>query len=187
MTQLPWATYSDMVEALLARSDNEADLLMHAAIGVAGEICELIDSPTYQNKQEELGDVEFYLEAFELWKRRYVNNVQVVVYQELDESKLSHVSTSELQWRLFLQSMTLIDLAKKVWAYKQAPKTAIVYETLETVRAFLDELYRRFNVSVQNVKEQNMHKLARRYPTGAFTTIHSDVRLDKKEEGNGQA
>lgn len=67
--------YPDTVRALFktAGMNNEADAMMHAAIGVAGEAGELLDAVKkvwaygkpldVPNALEELGDLEFYMEA----------------------------------------------------------------------------------------------------------------------------
>lgn len=67
--------YPDMVRALFKTTgmNNEADAMMHAAIGVAGEAGELLDAVKkvwaygkpldVPNALEELGDLEFYMEA----------------------------------------------------------------------------------------------------------------------------
>lgn len=67
--------YPDMVKTLFKTQgfNAEADAMLHAAVGVAGEAGELLDAVKkvwaygkvldYENAIEELGDLEFYMEA----------------------------------------------------------------------------------------------------------------------------
>lgn len=69
------ATYPDMVKTLFKTKgfNADADGMLHAAVGVAGEAGELLDAVKkvwaygkvldYENAIEELGDLEFYMEA----------------------------------------------------------------------------------------------------------------------------
>ena len=67
--------YPDMVKTLFKTKgfNADADGMLHAAVGVAGEAGELLDAVKkvwaygkvldYENAIEELGDLEFYMEA----------------------------------------------------------------------------------------------------------------------------
>ena len=69
------ATYPDTVKTLFKTKEfnTDADGMLHAAIGVAGEAGELLDAVKkvwaygkvldHENAIEELGDLEFYMEA----------------------------------------------------------------------------------------------------------------------------
>lgn len=65
--------YSSFVNILFAKKSKGEDGLMHAAVGISGEAGELLDNVKktwvygrtldLENAKEELGDLEFYMEA----------------------------------------------------------------------------------------------------------------------------
>lgn len=69
----PWATFATMVKSLFKRKESFDWNLMHAAAGISGEAGEVMDAVKKlwaygkqldrENMIEELGDLEFYMEA----------------------------------------------------------------------------------------------------------------------------
>lgn len=201
---IDFAEYSHMVRTLFKTEGmhHNNDALLHAAIGLSGEVGELMMGITKQddkNINEELGDIEFYLEAL---------IQQVGIPADELEPLLNNYSVSRaagvrvlepktLVDILVVQGCNILDLAKKCWVYGHTMQNEEIRVRMVTAIAMymstLEALYSSLGKSSTVIQQANWEKLAG--PNGRFRGIvYSDEaarqRADKvgteEEEGQGQ-
>lgn len=170
------------VSALMQKCDTCEDLLLHAAIGIVGEVVELIEADEPQKRVEEMGDLLFYHDSLVIWQERYSPP------RKLDEEStyIPSLFTADLAYierTLLIHSTALLDLAKKVWAYGQTPR----FEDIEIQRRWLLSAFQGYayalSTPIEDILENNWQKLSKRYPDHKFTTQASIDRADEKAGG----
>lgn len=167
---LPYAT---MVKNLFKHTDNPAADLMHAAIGIAGEVGELLEACTPGNLQEELGDLEFYVEA---------------AFQELAKLRSPAprpgpraICFHSLDTQLVIFSARLLDVAKKAWVYGAALDVDAAYTALNCIDDALDAHAKMLGMDRDYLRRGNQWKLAKRFPEGVYSGLAAQQRADKTQ------
>jgi hypothetical protein len=159
-------SYREFVKARFLRRNEGAEGLMHAAVGVLGEVLEMRDATSWENLIEECGDIEFYLEA-----------AFIVLRGEADPQ----AEYTPLGPRLddILTRATLFhDRAKKYWVYSKPIDRVEELRRLSCLARALGEFYAIRGLSTGTVRYANMEKLTKRYPV-AYTDELAEARLDK--------
>ena len=173
---IPWAHQPAMVKALFKTDlpGGEPSALLHAAVGISGEVAELLDCASHGHMIEELGDAEFYLTAL---KQQVSYSVPAATY--LGDS----MSANEIFHGLTCVAGTILDLAKKHWAYNKPLDLSLMEREIGAFEAYVVALYHLFNIDREQVLRSNMAKLAVRYSSGSYSDAQAQVRADKPEEG----
>lgn len=183
MNQIPIRTlvavpYDQMVRNLFKPMDTQAATVLHAAVGISGEVAELLVATSIENIVEEMGDVEFYVEAvFQATGGRNFEEILVEGHDMAHHQVLSTVGIA-----LSVSAGRLLDFAKKAWVYNQEPNLrAIRYELLR-IQLMLGALRELVSVQLVDVLGANQAKLGKRYPEGVYTDKAAQQRADKPSE-----
>ncbi len=170
------------VSALMQKCDTPENLLMHSAIGIMGETVELLEADEPHKRVEEMGDILFYHDALLIWQETY----SPPLVQPDDMHRIPAIFSSDLAYlerALLTHSAAILDLAKKNWAYGQAPR----YLDIELQRQWYMSTFQGYanalNVEMEEILENNWRKLTKRYPNHQFTTEASIARADEKTGG----
>lgn len=161
-----------LVERLFKKKDPSADL-MHAAIGLSGEVGELLEAHDLMNVIEEVGDCYFYLEAY---------------WQQLDATPSSfNVTVRPLPLALLLpqlaiEAAALLDVTKKNWVYTRPLDVTLAGTLLSKLRYRLACVSSLFGFAPNEALRQNIEKLNARYPDQRYTDHHAQARLDKEKQ-----
>jgi hypothetical protein len=159
--------YDDFVR-LLFKADTEPMMALHIAVGLAGEVGEFFEAPLgSENEEEELGDLEFYLQA-------YCNHYNIVpVYKVTGEATELSIVVGDI-----------CDLIKREYIYKKLRDLAKAYQLYATMRVTLDAHYEALGISRQEILQLNANKLAQRYAGLRYTDEAAIARADKKGKEN---
>jgi len=137
--------------------------IIHASIGIVGEIFEMKTAPTRQALLEEAGDLEFYIQALRFDAKEVVSlrpGGLLMVFHDME-----------------CLAQDILDAAKKHWVYAKE-LSDLVEPKLYQLESHLCGLYEIIGVSRPAVIFGNMEKLTKRYPTG-YTDALARARLDK--------
>lgn len=172
---IPWSSHHDMVVSLFKVLPGAQDL-HHATTGIAGEVAELHAADSMDNIIEECGDIEFYIEA--AWQALERRTVKGRIPRNprglLGDSVAGYVLTD-----LVISSGHLLDLSKKAWIYNKPIEEGVFMEALDAVEVDLDDYYKIHGIDRRQVINENMAKLAARYPAG-YTDAAAQARADKE-------
>lgn len=172
-------TYVDFVQSRVKWMGELPADLIHATIGILGELLELQASYNRENTLEELGDVEFYCAHYELaWHRYGIEKFSPKANDYLGGA----CAYSDALIVAIHSAGELLDYAKKMWVYRKPPeelvrKCEISYATL---RAQLSCIHHLLATSPGVLRANNEAKLRTRYPTG-YNDAHAQLRLDKAD------
>lgn len=169
--QLEPSQYPNFVRGLFVKPFNDMPgQLMHAAIGVLGEVMELQDAVDQANAHEELGDLHFYIQAM-------YNHFQAP--RPLRFS-MTRTASYDYSFELLRQAATdLHDKAKKHWIYSKPIVFNDLYESLSILEKALGDLTLWWGSTPENLILGNMRKLVVRYPGGTYTDAAAQARADK--------
>lgn len=177
---IPWGSYHDMVVSLAKVMPGHGADLLHAAVGISGEVAELFQSTSAQNMAEECGDIEFYIELG--WQALERAGFKASRERERGAEGLSCLGYN-LQ-DLVISSGQFLDLAKKAWVYNKPIDHIAITDNLYSIELDLDDFYRSHGLDGEMVRHNNMAKLALRY--GAkYSDAAAQARADKAGEANG--
>ena len=149
----------------------EGEELMHAAIGISGEVAELGSCISRLNILEELGDLAFYIEA----ARQSIN------FRGSDCATQYYTLASLLNIMSQLAG-DLLDLTKKQWVYGKPIENEKIHQLLDQLLSgviFLGELS---GYTILDIMSANHEKLEKRYPGHVYSDQNAQVRLDKQGE-----
>ena len=157
---------------ILTEMTSEKAHLWHMATGLSGEAAELLDHNGADNLLEELGDIEFYLEGIR-------ESLEAERSRELLESVVP------VQFDLYLRgtvvsSGTILDLVKKHVAYNQPLNVPLMLNEIYILEACLCRLRQCRGLTLEQVLEGNMRKLAKRYKNFDYTDAAAKARADKE-------
>ncbi len=175
--------YDQMVRNLFKPMPTESATRLHAAVGIAGEAAELILANSIENIVEELGDIEFYVEAYfqSIGGRRSALADQMAL-EAGDPSGRQVLGTVTIA--ISATAGALLDLTKKGWVYEKPfdenTERAIRYELLR-LEVMMSQLRDMVGVRQADVLGANQGKLGKRYPEGVYTDKAAQVRADKPE------
>lgn len=151
--------------------------LLHAAIGISGEVAELIaalDNLDRANLIEELGDIEFFL----LLAKMAISDATGFDWWSANLP----CDYSRHPTALIISAGNFLDFVKKIAIYGQdfLPHVDSLRLSLGGVEAALEGLYDYYYLDREEVIEEVCAKLEKRYPSGAFTKEDSILRADKQ-------
>lgn len=179
-SQRVYPSYDVMIQQLFKPMATVQDQIMHAAIGISGEVAELLTADSMTNVIEECGDVEFYIEAL---KQQFTPTfISVGMYKlpfSIETINLGNVFTN-----MVIVAGELLDLAKKTWAYTKPldePKMTYLIMVLEVN---LEKLYEMVSILRDDVKMTNQIKLigpGGRFESGFYSDGAAIARADKTE------
>lgn len=75
----------------------------------------------------------------------------------------------------------LIDCSKKLWAHNKPLDVTNLIEELGDLMFYMQKIMNMLDISIEDVRRTNVHKLMKRYPSGKYTDAQCHERADKKE------
>lgn len=174
--------YTEFVKSRFKRQDEFEQDFLHAAVGMVGEASELVTATSLPNSLEELGDIEFYFEAFQQldWPARdQLRAVCSLPYGEPIPLVIAHFNITHT-------TADILDVAKKAWVYRKnvrADPEQIhrLSDAVKELRICLSAVQQHLATSRDDVRQGNMAKLRLRYPDG-YTDEAAQARADKAPE-----
>ena len=178
--------FPEMVLALFKGMNNPAEYLMHATIGIAGEVGEIIDAIASPDGDllEELGDFRFYVEAvFQPfgWSMESFEGVKLPGINVNCNNRNSLGRTG-----LVIESAAMLDIAKKVWVYNKELDVQALFDHTAVLLHFYRRMLAAYLYTDEQVMEANQIKLCigtatkpARYPQGVYTDAAAQARADK--------
>ena len=154
----------------------QADL-MHASVGIVGELIELAAAPHRANILEELADVEFYLTHMVLAFEKA--GISFLHFSDGPRERMDDDLISNIANALFF-SGNLLDYAKKMWVYNKPPMellSSIAFD-FQALLECLHSIHECLATSRGVLRANNEAKLRTRYPVG-YNDAHAQARLDK--------
>lgn len=170
--------YPQMVANLFKRGASIQYDLMHAAIGLSGESGKLATADSFKNLIEELGDAEFYLEAFLQCVNIHSAVVQATASDPSFRPDFKPVFGT-LCHDLHVASSELLDTTKKCWVYGRDVDPNAFFLHLASVRRVLDRAYDITGLRKEVVLDANQSKLGKRFPEGVYSGAAALARADK--------
>ncbi len=150
--------------------------MLHMAVGIDGEIGELIENHLEckgrENKVEELGDIEFYFQG-------------IVPYLDVEIGVSDGISITgsidKLLLELSMYGSQLLDVVKKYSIYEKELNGKDVLNHLYNIRIKLTQLYTIYGISREEAIEANIAKLGKRYSSGSYSNKQAQIRADKNK------
>ena len=178
--------YPYTINALFKRTgyDPRMEPLVHAAVGVCGEAVELMFSTDGTNMLEELGDLEFYVEAAVQQLEQLAGEGSTV--RERFEGQAfellagcDSVGVSDIAY----YGNEVLDGAKKLWVYRKPFEEMEIklVTALANVKACMLAMYEELGTSEASIRAMNQAKLGARYPEGVYSDKDAQERKDKLE------
>lgn len=153
---------------------------IHMAIGISGEVGELLDCwegvevPDRENLVEELGDIEFYFEGL------------LQGYSLEQPSGMPHPEKPELGdpfLKCSILAADLLDTVKKEAIYRKDPNMDKITSLVNGFRFQLNRIYESMQVTKEEAHVHNMNKLLKgknaRYAAGSYSDKAAQDRADK--------
>lgn len=150
---------------------------LHMAVGIAGEIAELVEAfelgKDRANKLEELGDIEFYMEGLAQGAdvpRGPLNFAIPSSERRTIEQAIGSLVTAGGE---------ILDICKKESIYGQELNRKALHITMMTVDLALHVVRQREGFSHQDTLDANIEKLAKRYHNFQYSDAAAKERADK--------
>lgn len=180
--------FEDMVQTLFKTDSmhNEHAGLMHAAIGISGEVAELLialKNDDAVNIKEESGDLEFYI-------------VAIRQCAEINESMLMHANEVVMHQNHALLDAhdglnavagDILDLAKRCWVYGNSleEKRKAITHKVALLMHYLDLIYDGRGYRIEEIRKGNMMKLIG--PEGRFRDqVYTDEAATERADKQGE-
>lgn len=170
--------YIDFVASRIKWMPTLAEDLIHACIGIAGELIELRFATSRENTLEEFGDLEFYSVHYALAWHKFGNDFDLY---SCDVPTRTTSGFAECIDDAMLSAGDLLDYSKKLWIY-QKPTVDLIADCqgcFLTFRQFMLQAHMHFGVSAATLRATNEGKLRTRYPTG-YSDAAAQARADKQ-------
>lgn len=183
--------FSNMVRTLFKTQGMHqyADGVMHAAIGISGEVGEIFEAHmedviNMDNLKEEFGDLEFYMVA--LCQAADITEDNIGAYVEM--LLMQNPGRQYSLVALIKHSSDLLDSAKRCWVYgktieEMRPK---LLEGLAHLILATDQMYNAAGFKVEDIYYENQVKLIGkkgRFRNMVYSDAEARDRADKQEEG----
>ena len=170
--------YDQMVRNLFKDMGSPTLNLLHAVVGLAGEVGELLITNSIEGIVDEMGDVEFYLEA--AYQSTGGRNFPELVVEGHDMSH--HQVFSTIGLAMSISASRLLSFAKRAWIYNEEPNlNAVRYELLR-IQLMLGTMRDLVRVNQVDVLAANQGKLGKRFPEGVYTDRDGAAQADKLGE-----
>lgn len=167
--------YDQMVRNLFKDMGSPTANLLHAVVGLAGEVGELLIAASIDEIVLEMGDVEFYVEA--AYQSTGGRNFPELILEGHDMSHHQVFSTVGLA--LSISAARLLGFAKRAWIYGEDPNLNAVRYELMRVELMLGTMRELVRVSKVDVLGANQAKLGKRFPEGVYTDRDAAVQADQ--------
>lgn len=175
-----YPSYPQMIKQLFKPMATVNDQLMHAAIGLGGEASELMCSMTMKNTKEEMGDLEFYVEAL---KQQFNADFTASFPAENDLLRYySSITLGNVFTNLCIIAGEILDAAKKSWVYNKELDAKRMTQLVITFEVNLEALCRMMDVKREDIRLQNQIKLigpGGRFESGFYSDGAAIARADK--------
>lgn len=161
---------------------------LHMAVGLSGEVGELAaayvdasinDKMDSVNLQEELGDIEFYLEG--------LHQVYGIETMQPTNAFYAEVTNDIVLLSIVASVGDVLDMVKKEAVYNKVVDSTEINEALLKVRVHLDDLYtnlQNLGITRESARDANLEKLLKganaRYKEGSYSNQAAQERADKK-------
>lgn len=168
-----FAQYEFFVESRIKWLASPTEDLLHAAVGLIGEVVELIESTDRENFDEELGDCCFYLQH--AWLAFEKSNLMFKLIRQ--------VPAAEARLRLdalLHHSADFLNLMKKAWVYGKGLDSLNIGQVLFSIESVLNDICDAGGDKIA-VLHKNYCKLLARYPNG-YSDAAAQARADKVGE-----
>ncbi len=170
--------YDQFVRWLFKPGTDQA-MALHCAIGLAGEVGELVED--HKNAYEELGDIEFYLQA----TRNHYGISRASICASAFPSFAPACITTE---RLMIACGEVCDVIKREYVYLKPRDVFALIQALARFEYGL-HLYRESYCGMlksseehrQAIIQANAEKLSKRYVSLRYSDEQAIARADKKE------
>ncbi len=178
-TVLQTIPYPQMVSNLFKLMGSTEASFLHAAIGISGEAAELLTASSIDNIVEELGDIEFYIEAGYLVLGGRDHDVDVIL---APGDPALHQVLSTITIAISSVAGNLLDIAKKGWVYERpidGKAEMAMRQELCRIEAMMAQLRDMIGIRQADVFGANQAKLGKRYPEGVYQNSAALARADK--------
>ena len=182
--------YENMVEAVCKPMGSMVMDFLHSAVGVVGEVAELVEAankigtwkedfmPRFPEHREplleELGDALFYITKALLMLNKTGSDA-------LAGSPPSLLRDNECSGSVgfLVFSGHYLDLIKKSWAYNEPLDLEKIQQTVFNVYRVLVDVASEWDFTIADLKLANMQKLGKRYPNFVYSDKAAQQRADK--------
>lgn len=178
MSTITHQDYSDFVRKLFNRCEDPSKDYAHAVLGVVTEIHEYLNATDDVNALEELGDLEFFVEAFaqvvaDVTGERPDLSEDDMLAAAVEWAPLDHDLLPAIQTTLH----ELTNTVKRWLGYgKQPADLQEIWKTAAFVAFAANQAGCYPTVDRQLVRSANVRKLLKRYPDGEFNQMRALVR-----------
>lgn len=177
-TVLVTVPFEQMVKNLFKTMGDTPSSLMHAAIGISGEVSsELMRADSIENIVEECGDVEFYVQAY--YQELVAGYGPQPHYVMGSFTAQGIIGFGNVVQELNVVAGILLDNTKKSWVYGKELDASNCAYLLGMLHGYLEQVYRLIGVRREDVLASNQAKLGKRYPDGVYSNKAAQERLDK--------
>lgn len=180
--------YSVMVKDLLKDMDTKIASAIHAALGVMGEVAEMIPASIrddFSNTVEEAGDVQFYAQGLLNIYGWTLEEMLVTLPAEQDLDLMLAFDDFPLAAMTYFAG-GIVDELKKSWAYNKELNLEGLKYNLGMFYCFFKDLLETWDLTFEDIKAHNQNKLVTgpkaRYPSGKYSDAAAIARADKVED-----
>jgi hypothetical protein len=174
--------HKDMVKRLakdgkhvLEQMTPESAHILHMAVGVSGEVAELLTAIVNDDREnclEELGDIEFYFEGL------CQGTSIILLHEEIDPTTL----TTDPFTDVLIQAGNMLDVAKKIAVYNNPDKMTELAVEMQRFRGAIDKFYALAEMKHEDALAANIKKLGKRYEGFNYSNEAANARADKAGE-----
>ena len=170
--------YTDFVRKLFNRQDDVSKDYAHAVLGVVTEVHEYLNAVDEVNALEELGDLEFFVEALAHVVEDVTGERPAINAEDLQQAAVAWSPlTYEALPRIHVALNDLTNTVKRWVGYGKAPTNLAELWKLAAFTAFAaNQAGPLPTTDRQLVREANVRKLLKRYPEGEFNQMRALVR-----------
>lgn len=171
-------------ESVISSINNIDFRMLHAAMGICTEVGELCHNAVFfehdnpeknrANLVGELGDVFWYVAI--------ACDVIVLDFNKISQSKIDAVIEDCTLQRLVIKSSEILDMLKKTIYYKKAFDAYTIAGLLTDIIELSISIINLNELTLDEVLEKNINKLAARYPDkfDSYRAIHRDLDAEQK-------
>ena len=178
--------YFEISKRTSIKNNDEKEILI-SCMGLAGELGELVESirlaDKYSAKKEltlEMGDYCWYLA--DISRRHNITCSEIICNTDTSSSAIKN-SNNPFSIYLSLTEKTLgiVDYLKKVYGHGHELNNEKLLEKICEAYKCLTHLRVAYDISLEEILDENIKKLAKRYPEG-FSTCDSINRYEWEDD-----
>ncbi len=167
------------VNTLFVKPEDLVGKLLHAAVGISGEIAEIQEclnrfdegeGMDWENLLEECGDTLFYVQALCLCTGAKMCDLMPVGVETDDLHQTCRTAV--------VASGKILDAIKKVWVYRRKTDLRTLDDSIAVLLRCIVEFINYASATIPQVMQWNYEKLKVRYPDG-YTDAAAQARADK--------